>query len=125
MTCEQLLELDLDDPQLAEHIAHCASCAAAVRAIRAQQSTLHEALRTLSGDVAPQRTVRHRWRAATAVIPLAAAAVLALLLTRDAEPPIVLPEPHIPGSTIVNAVPGSGVAVMQTKDPNITVVWTF
>jgi hypothetical protein len=73
------------------------------------------------------RQTRRSRRALAALVPLAAAAVLALLHLRSP----ALQEPTLAtgidthSHAVVNAVGGRGVAVMQTRNPNITVVWHF
>ncbi|MGH7445227.1 MAG: hypothetical protein ACREKM_10135, partial [Longimicrobiales bacterium] len=67
---------------------------------------------------------------------LAVAAALAALLLADGwslrspfdDAPLVelyVAQPGVPDAPIVNAVGASGVAVMRTSNPMITVVWTF
>jgi hypothetical protein len=62
-----------------------------------------------------------------ALIPLAAAASLAILLT-GREPPLpghpYTPQPTAPGLD-VQAPNGADVAVLETNDPEITVLWLF
>jgi hypothetical protein len=71
---------------------------------------------------------RFRRRLSAAIAPLAAAAVLVLfLLSRDGKlPRLETPQPNvmaIANTPVVNVEAGSDVAVMQTSNPNITVVW--
>jgi hypothetical protein len=56
--------------------------------------------------------------------------VLLLVLSQQRDTPAdlaPLPGPlvEVPGTPVVNAAVGSGVAVLRTNDPAITVVWTF
>jgi hypothetical protein len=71
---------------------------------------------------------RFRRRLSAAIAPLAAAAVLVLfLLSRDGKlPRLETPQPNVvavANTPVVNVEAGSDVAVMQTSNPNITVVW--
>lgn len=75
------------------------------------------------------RTGRFRRRLIARSAPLAAAAVLVLfLLSRDGEPPRQEAQPQpivvaVASTPVVNVAAGSDVAVMQTSNPNITVIW--
>jgi hypothetical protein len=96
------------------------------------------------GDPAGMRAGRRRrwrWLGVRALAPLAAAAALATILLIDFDSVIRrfaneaaigfhVPEERVPTAPAVNvarvnAGAGSGVAVMRTTNPHITVVWTF
>ncbi|MHB1170384.1 MAG: hypothetical protein ACYC28_13995 [Longimicrobiales bacterium] len=75
------------------------------------------------------RAHRPSWRRALGSgIGLAAAITAALLVGRNSSgkrADVYLPPPHVPASPLVNAASGSGVAVIETADPEITVIWSF
>lgn len=80
---------------------------------------------------APDRARGHRW-IRTAWIPLAAAAALAgvLVLGRSPRPfpdqAPALSEPHPPGPAIsVHPPADRGTAILETRNPNITIVWQY
>ena len=150
---ERLLEADpaelLGDggSTVARHIAGCAACAAAARRILRSQQELADALSQLSARAAPVarvvsvgpgasaesavRPARGARRSLLRVMPpLAAAAVLVLFLLQprvaDELPrlePVPEPTAYALDMPVVNATAGSDVAVMQTSNPKITVVW--
>jgi len=116
------------------HLAACPECAAQARAILANNAALNAALTGLSGTAAATAiagTGRSGRRWLRALLPLAAAAVLAVVLWQEAPrasrplPPLVVPTVRVPASPEVNAGGASGVAIMRTNNPRITVVWTF
>lgn len=149
------------DGALSDHLCSCHACRAQAAVITAGTDTLRAAFdmtvasrssetdaaraaeRALQthherDDVTRQSRVRQRRArhlAVRALIPLAAAAMLTLLLfdagalrLPSADAPfadLYVPEPNVPDAPVVNAAGGSGVAVMQTTNPAITVVWTF
>ena len=124
---------------LGAHLATCAACAAIADEILADHAALHDALTRLSSPapaarrrmwprLAPARAARRRtWPRLAALAPLAAAAMVALLLWggREEYRPIVIPEETVPATTVVNGTGPGGVAVMQTRDPDITVIWNY
>ena len=93
------------------------------------------ATRQLPGETAiprgrmQSRARRPSWRRALGSgVGLAAAITAALLVGRDSSEKridVYLPPPHVPASPIVNAAGGSGVAVIETADPDITIIWSF
>ncbi len=135
-----------DDP-LATHIRACPSCARRAQAILREEAALSGALlratrppdldRILREVAEPGRHLeagRRRWlmtgggkRWGTALFPLAAAAVLAFLfLGRQPTLPGTPYRPSPPPAGLdVQAPPETNVAVLETKDPNITVLWLF
>lgn len=134
---------------IALHVASCAACAAAARKILRSQEELADALAQLSAQAPPaagvpvvsvvsgaaaESAVRPTRGARRSLLrlmpPLAAAAVLVLfLLQQRAEEdlprlePVPEPTAYALDMPVVNATDGSDVAVMQTTNPNITVVW--
>jgi len=137
------------DSTVALHVAGCAACTAAARRVLRSQQELADALSQLSDRAAPApgarvvsvgsaasaesavRPARGARRSLLRVMPpLAAAAVLVLFLLQqraaDELPrlePVPEPTAYAPDMPVVNATDGSDVAVMQTTNPNITVVW--
>ena len=140
--CQEAYELLLEaepaelrgegDLPLARHLASCAECAALAAGLRAQHEQLAQALTALT-PAHPPRAVARRRRWPVFIAPLAAAALLLLVLRQQGSWPRPRPEwpsldalePDVPTSTVVNAIGAAGVVVLQTRDPNITVVWTF
>lgn len=135
MNCHEARALLLDaepgmlrrrtDP-LGAHLATCAACAAIAADILAQDAALDDALGRLSRPRV-QRPRARPWKPVAALAPLAAAAGVALLVWsgRSSYPPIVIPAESVPRTTVVNATGTRGVAVMQTRDPDITVIWNY
>jgi hypothetical protein len=147
-----LLEAELDalegvgDGPLARHVRECPGCSSVARAILEGEAALSEALRSAAPRVDPQkvldlageaeRAVPRRgvqelrtWRRparALAFLPLAAAAAAtAFFLGR---PPSLPGPPYAPpaaagGGLDVQAPGGNAVAVLQTNNPEITVLW--
>lgn len=135
-----------DDP-LASHVRACASCARRAQAILREAAALSGALeravsppdldRILREAAEPGRNVEpghRRWffagverRWGTALLPLAAAAVLAFLLLgrQPALPGTPYRPPPTPVGLDVQAPPETDVAVLETDDPDITVLWLF
>lgn len=145
MTCMEartaLLEADLEelrgsaDTPLALHLRDCADCRAAAERIVRVEGALGRRLAAL----APRRGIarapaatppsRRRWRWA---VPLAAAAgiVALLLVTRAPEPPPTQERPtdvaiRQAGGVSVRAPAGRNVAVFQTDNPDIVVIWFY
>ena len=145
MSCEAYVQAMLEaepaelageeDSPLARHIRECPHCGATARAILAEEEELGSALASLvpqpdlEAVLARAPAQRSRFRAgALTLAPLALAAGLAaLFLTREPQLP---GEPYVPG---VQAIPGlnveapegRNVAVLETRDPDIKVVWLF
>ena len=121
---------------LARHVRACPSCARAAALVLEETSRLDAFL----GEAPPLDVDALLARAAAPPlrrfpgrriwVPTAAAAALAALLlwqaTEMRTPPVSVTA-AVERSTppLVEPVPGQDVAVMQTDDPNITVVWLF
>jgi hypothetical protein len=132
---EMMLEADLTEPELIEHVRACAQCSAVVERIRTAERALRHALRSATprraADEAIGRAKRHvpRYRRAWPAVALAAAATLAALLFGRPEP--VVPRlPLTPPATVssglaVEAPPGRSVAVFRTDNPDIVVIWFY
>lgn len=130
MTCDEarelLLEADLSelrgegDSPLALHVTSCTACRAAANHLLAQTAALHAAVQQ-----EPAERRRSTWRRAVPVGLAAAAAVAVLLVPRDQprNPPLAVARPEQPRSG-VNVV-ARNAAVLQTRNPKITVVWYF
>ena len=135
---------------VAAHVRECPHCRGTADALMAGEESLAE---TLRGQAPPldvrsvlerarsadeesvalpfSGTGRRRWRTAAwkSVVPLAAAAAMTfLLLTRDGGTPPVTPvsEPAvITTAQVLEAPEGRNVAVLETQNPAIAVVWFF
>lgn len=143
MTCLEaraaLLEADLEelrgtaDTSLALHLRDCADCRAGAERILRVEDALGRRL----AAHAPRRGIarapatpwrRRPWRWA---VPLAAAAtILALIVTRPEQSPPrgdapVVSKPPGPSRVAVRAPAGRNVAVFETKDRDIVVIWFF
>jgi hypothetical protein len=135
---------------VAAHVRMCPECGMAADALLAGEESLAETLRGQAPPLdvksvlerarsADEESVRlpfpppsrPRWRSAAwkSVVPLAAAAATAfLLLTRDGGIPPVTPvsEPAvITTAQVLEAPEGKNVAVLETQNPAIAVVWFF
>lgn len=142
MTCLEaraaLLEADLEelrgtaDTSLALHLRDCADCRAGAERILQVEDALGRRLAALAprrGIARAPATPRRRrpWRWA---VPLAAAAgIVGLAVTRPGPRPPGgdvggVPEPA-PGRIAVEAPVGRNVAVFETADPNIVIIWLF
>ena len=150
---EALLEADLrtlegtGDEALASHIRVCPACAKLANAILRGEASLEMALdaevheldldRILdAAGVEAPRTVPHlpaRWRPRSlsrqglTLLPLAVAAgMAALFLGREPSlpGPAYSPPPAVPGLD-VQTPEGRSVAVLETNNPEITVLWLF
>lgn len=138
MNCETARALLLDaDPgvlrapqgtPLGAHLEACADCARLAGKILVSDAALHDALATLSAGTTSAREVSRRaWPRSVVLLPVVAAAAALMLLLRP-EPsrlPVAPSALAVPRHTVVNGTNGSGVAVMQTRDPDITVIWNF
>jgi predicted anti-sigma-YlaC factor YlaD len=141
--CQRLLEADLaklrgeDDGELARHLESCERCRKQARAILDQYALLRGTLERQTPRLDPadprwQRRVApapaRRWVAA---IPLALAAGLAILLVARRHQTALEPSNPEPLATWatpgldVQGPPGRSVAVFQTDNPNIVVIWSF
>lgn len=152
MNCTTALDLILEaDPaelrgerpsELATHLRSCEQCrAAAARVLEAERVLADVFASSAPGPSTPEavtaatreaarRTARRRlWSRG---VPLAAAAVLGgiAVLSRNRPPPPLLPTAVAPSVTatpgvLVQGPPGRGVAVLQTDNPDIVVIWFF
>ena len=151
---ELLLEADpaelrgAGESPLALHLRGCDRCAADAERVLAAQKQMADALSGITASAASppaavstrQRALRP-WSASVArgrsrrrlimgAAPLAAAAVIALLLVqqRDSDElvrlePVGAPVAVAAEAPVVNVTTAHDVAIMKTADPNITVVW--
>ena len=145
MTCaearERMLEAERTDlsgateSELSLHLRGCARCRRAANRILEAERELWGALAAATpvrGTEEAVGTVRRRaqrrrwvWR----VAPLAAAAVLAVALIARREQvqqtPPPASAPPIRSGLAVEGPPGRSVAVFQTDNPDIVVIWFF
>ena len=132
--------------ELAGHIRACERCGALARSILAGYETLNDALEpgvelsapriVALGRARADAGVRRRpwwrlsmpptWAAATATAA-SIAAVLALVLPEQQDPRLdpVWQPPAIAASAPVVSAPHHNVAVIQTDDPDITIIWLY
>lgn len=124
------------DSELSRHLRGCATCRAAAARILDAERALGDALaamtpRRRAEDAmaeAAQRAGRRRW--AWRAVPLAAAATLAALLLARREPTVspLPPLPPAPSAAVgveVQGPLGRSVAVFQTNDRAVVVIWFF
>ena len=140
MTCqaarEAMLDAELEElrgtgsSELAEHLRECAACRARADTIVEGYASLDAGLRGLQPAQPDARVTpigRRRRRYAWLPLPLAAAAVLALLLARPASEP--LPDVHAlarrisPERPVVQAPAGKQAVVMMKNE--VTIVWLY
>jgi anti-sigma factor RsiW len=140
---ERLLEADLaqlqgeDDGELARHLRSCERCQKQAQVILDQYTALRSALERQAPrlnpadprwrpQVAPAPT--HRW---AVMVPLALAAGLAILVVARGRQTALKPSAPAPPAASaalgldVQGPPGRTVAVFQTDNPNIVVIWSF
>jgi anti-sigma factor RsiW len=140
---ERLLEAELaelegrGDGELARHLRSCRSCSTQARAILDQYGALRGALESRPPRLDPadprwrRRVVRSPARRWVAAIPLALAAGLAILVVARRHQTAIEPGTPVPLATSaapgldVQGPPGRSVAVFQTDNPNIVVIWSF
>ncbi len=146
MALDQMLESDVEDltgesgTELAAHIAACERCQAVASEIVEGQRRLADSLRAMESgrtvdvvldEVRSQATRRRRRaRAFGVLVPLAAAAALALLVTSDRSGTVpsdaVIPEIAIAvPPTLVRLPPATNAMLLKTDNPKITVVWFY
>jgi hypothetical protein len=128
---ELMLEADVSelagtaDTELARHILVCANCRTVAQQLLQGYSDLDRGLASL-GPRKPVIAMRkHGWR--WAPLPLAAAAVIALLIARR-EDRVALPDPVLarlmfPAQSVVSPPPGKQAVVIEKHD--LTVVWLY
>jgi len=151
MTCAQALdqmleaepaELHADAPgDLARHLRGCDACRNAAERIVAAQAELASGLAALAAAGAREEvrvrpigsapSAMRRW-ALRAALPLAAAASLLLVLRRPSSSPqdsrvaaAAIQRDMMHEEALVEPGPGQSVAVMATRDPEVTVVWLY
>lgn len=143
MTCTEvrvaLLEADLDELRgtagtpLALHVRACADCrVAAERVVRVEDAMGRRLAEFAPGHPVPAASARlgrrhHPWRWA---VSLAAAATIVALIVRPGQGPSPRDAPSAseqpgPGRVAVEAPPGRNVAVFETADPDIVIIWFF
>ena len=138
MTCatmrERILEADLaelrgeTETPLAQHLRECHACSRIAEKIVQAEAKLGVALDTMSTGVRTRRTTAPRRRLGhwAVLVPLAAAAGLAaIMLGRGAD---TVTEPTLPALQVgalpvVEPADDQDVAIFNTDDPNIVVVW--
>ncbi|MFL5543056.1 MAG: hypothetical protein ACJ8J0_29035 [Longimicrobiaceae bacterium] len=127
------------DSPLALHLRACAACRADADAILAGEAELGTALRALATPSSDPRVIplrprgSRRMRIVPAVGTLAAlaATVAAVMLARPhAAPPGGATAEQIarlmfPAPPVARAADGRSVAVLETSDPGVTVVWVY
>ena len=152
MKCADAVELILEaDPpelrgkgesDLARHIRTCPKCRAVAQVVLEEEQVLAREMveavplqdmeRILDLGLAPEPGVGHKLRgrfrkAGYALIPLAAAAALVGVFLRS-EPTLPGPQFSFPEPTValgLEVPEGRNAAVLQTKNPDITVLWFF
>ncbi len=151
MNCELALERMLDadpdelegrgDSELVAHIQGCGRCQAVAAELLAGHEMLAARIPSVDVDRGVEAVLPAVRRAATQrlrrrrmtrfAIPAAAAAVLALLATRDRVPSMPLVDPPAqlagqpPGHPTVRLPPNTNAVVLETNNPKITVVWFY
>jgi len=142
---DALLEADLaelrgaGDSTLSRHLAACSACRAAAARILEDQAALLAALqapaprreiawaigaaRAEAGRRSARRRAWQRW------VPLAAAAGLGAIIwiarREPQHPSAARVEPISPPGLMVEAPAGRNVAVLETGNPDIVVIWFF
>ena len=139
---ERMLEADLaalqGEGELARHLQTCDRCRRQAKAILDQYASLRSELerQTPRLDPADPRWRRasprvHTWRRWPVIVPVALAASLAVLLVARRYQPGFAPPAPVPtviaaGAGLdVQGPPGKTVAIFQTDNPNIVVIWSF
>jgi anti-sigma factor RsiW len=126
------------DSPLAVHLRACAACRADAGAILAGEAELDAALRALATPSADPKVIPLRPRSremrivpAAGTLAALAATVAAVMLARPhAAPPRGADAEQIarlmfPAPPVARAADGRSVAVLQTSDPGVTVVWVY
>ena len=147
MALEQMLASDVEDltgesgTDLAAHVVVCERCQAVASEIVEGQRRLADGLRAMEAgrtvdavldEVRAQATRRRRRaRVFGVLVPFAAAAALALLITSDRSGRVpsdaVVPESAtaVPPRTLVRLPPATNAMLLKTDNPKITVVWFY
>lgn len=130
---------DGSDSELGRHLATCADCRATARRIDAAETALRRAvsgqrprrdiarvIATARAEGAHRTALRRRWQR---WMPLAAAAGLVALVwigrRESVRVTAALPEPSGTAAVTVEAPAGRNVAVLETPNPDIVVIWFF
>jgi hypothetical protein len=144
VTCDEAYEaileagpVDLAEPKpgpLAEHLSACTRCRRLAEVVLAEEAILGNALTDLVPtppleEILAQGKVPYRRRKAAwfAALPLAAAATMAGLFLAgrpQISGPIYTPPPSL-GGLNAEAPEGQNLVVLQTNNPDITVLWLF
>ena len=128
-----------NDSDLSRHLTECERCRTIAGVLLAAQRELHVELHsapTTDANRAARHAVftAHRRRARVRVVrwgaPIAVAAGLATLLLTQRGPGSIAEPPRLPAQTMQRRVtvtppPGRSVAVMQTADANVVILWFF
>lgn len=147
---DRLLEADLAelngeaDTELGMHVRDCAGCRAVAERLAGQERSLAAALdavqprmgveealvRVAAESASRGRVLTFPLRKAWGLVPLAAAAAVAgVLVTSNGGQlpgePIDVAALHQAPVPTVEASTGQSVAVFETQNPDIVVVWTF
>ena len=139
---ERLLEADLAElrggGELALHLQACEHCRRQAQVIVDQYTALRSALEGQAPRLDPadrrwQRPLRRvpAWRRWGVVVPLALAASLAILAVARRNRPGLEPATSMPAVASAGAgldvqgPPATTVAVFQTDNPDIVVIWSF
>ncbi len=151
MNCELALERMLDadpeelegrgDVELVVHIQGCGRCQSVAAELLAGHEMLAAKIHSVDADRGVERVLPAVRRAAIQrvrrrrlirfALPAAAAAVLALLVTRDPVPSMPLVDPPAqligrpPEHPTVRLAPNTNALVLETNNPKITVVWFY
>jgi hypothetical protein len=132
---ELMLEAELDELRgigggdVANHIRECASCAAYAQSILRSYGQLDAGLTGMSTQTAPATVIpmQSRRRLRWIPVPLAAAAVIALLMVRrqDETMPNVdaVARMMIRETPVVSPAPGQQALVMEKNE--MTIVWLY
>jgi hypothetical protein len=144
MKLDLLLEAEPDElagigsSEVAQHVAHCSRCRAVANEILEGQGLLAGGIRALgpAGDVGLvvgriRLRDRRRRQLRKVVLPLAAAAVLSVLVVGDRmSNGNVFDDPagdvtNLEMARSIQVSPNRNVAVMKTDNPKITVIWFY
>lgn len=138
---ELLLDADLEtlngagQSDLARHLSRCVGCRALAERVVRAEATVADALAGINPTKSTDALVAgarragptYRWKPLRVALPLTAAAALATVLLwprHAAWPGAPRPTPE-PPRLAVEAPPGVNVAVFQTNNPKITVIWLY
>jgi len=128
------------DSFLSRHVRSCPRCRTVAEHLSREQERLRAALGAVRSRVsieeagkraAREARLRRRREIWYGIAPVAAAAGLAgiMLMSTGSPAPGPLGEPTVtvqqPLPPIVEAAPGQQIAVFETDNPNIVVVWSF